>query len=269
MSSVIETKYIQEDSNLRSYSGHQIEEGYFKECLSNEVFESLVDIETTDALKETLQALTSTGFNSDQLLADIQALESPEPQDLRTWRIGEAFSEVILENHFSCRFHWNELRDARNPKGNKTGADIVGFIEIDGDILFLFGEVKTSSETATEPPQVMTKKDGIENQLKNLYQNEASRKNLILYLQSKVAHLDSNHPFKQDFQNAIISYYQNNQYKLIGVLVRDVEPKESDVKISYEKIKRTILEPKGLKLLALYAPLKKEEWADIIKSSIK
>ena len=48
---MIETKYIQEDSNLRSYSGHQIEEGYFKECLSNEVFESLVDIETTDALK--------------------------------------------------------------------------------------------------------------------------------------------------------------------------------------------------------------------------
>jgi hypothetical protein len=136
-------------------------------------------------------------------------------------------------------------------------------------VLFLFGEVKTSSDTSKEPPQVMTQTKGIENQLKNLYQNESKRKILILYLTSKVAHLDKNHPFKQDFDNAISNYYQKNQYELIGVLVRDVKPNESDVSISYNRIKHTILEPKGLKLMALYTPLNKEQWANIIKQSAK
>lgn len=265
---VLNTEYLHNDSNKRSYSGHKVEDEYFKNCLNHEVFESLVDVEVTESLKDVLVGLQNTGFSSDNLLADIQALENPEPQDLRTWRIGEAFAEVMLENHFSCRFHWNELRDARNPKGNKTGADIVGFIEIDGDVLFLFGEVKTSSETSTEPPQVMTKADGIEKQLKGLYENSTSRLILIQYLQSKTLSLDASHPFKQDLTKAISNYYGKNEYQLVGVLIRDVQPKESDVKISYDKIKTTILDPTGLKLYALYAPLTKDQWSGIIKSSV-
>jgi len=48
----------------------------------------------------------------------------------------------MLEKHFHCRLYWNELRDTRNLKGNKTGADLVSLIEVDNEILFLFGEVK-------------------------------------------------------------------------------------------------------------------------------
>lgn len=249
----------------RGFSGQLLEEEYFKSCLSNEVFNSLIDQETTQDLLQDLNNLVNTGFNSAHLLADIQELENSEPEDLRTWRIGEAFAEVILENHFSCRFHWNELRDARNPRGNKTGADLVGFFEIDGNVLFLFGEVKTSSETRNAPPQVMTKSDGIENQLKDLYSQKRKRQILISYLKSKTTNLDEDHPFKVDFEDALKSYYQpDNIYQLIGVLVRDVEPRSSDVEISYNRIREDILDPIGLKLVALYTPITKENWKEII-----
>ncbi len=69
-------------------------------------------------------------------MQDIQSLRD-ETVDVQKFRIGEAMAEVVLQQHFSCRFYWNELRDARNPKGNKTGADLVGFIEIDNEVLFL------------------------------------------------------------------------------------------------------------------------------------
>ena len=261
------TEIFGDVSSARGFSGQSVEENYFKSCLGGDVFDSLVDIDVVNDLLGDLRDLATTGFDSEHLLADIQAFENPEPDDLRAWRVGEAFAEVILENHFSCRFHWNELRDARNPHGNKTGADLVGFIEVDDSVLFLFGEVKTSSEINNAPPQVMTNAHGIEKQLKDLYTANRKRQILISYLKSKSTTLDSEHPFKVDFNRALVSYYQpDNKFQLIGVLVRDVEPRSSDVEISYNKISTEILDPIGLKLLALYAPIAKEEWKNIIRA---
>ena len=173
----------------------------------------------------------------------------------------------ILEEHFACRFHWNELRDARNPKGNKTGADLVGFIEIDGEILFLFGEVKTSSENS-RPPQVMTNEKGIEKQLLDLYDNPNKRLTLISYLKSKAKLFPNEHQFKIDLNEGIKSYYsENNKYQLIGVLVRDIESSKRDVLPSYNRLKRDILEPIGLQLLALYVPINSSDWLETINGS--
>ena len=172
-------------------------------CLIN-----FLNIEVQQDRLSELAGLLETGFSqSDNLLADIQALEKAEPEDLRTWRIGEALAEVVLEENFQYRFRWNERRDARNPKGNKTGADLVGFIESEGSVLFLFGEVKTSSETANRPPQVMTNEVGIENQLKDLYNDKNKRQILITYLKSKTRDLPDFHPFKVDYNLALRSYY--------------------------------------------------------------
>ncbi len=156
------------------------------------------------------------------------------------------------------------MRDARNPKGNKTGADLVGFIEIDGDVLFLFGEVKTSSEHKS-PPQVMTNPSGIEKQLKDLYYDSQKRLILISYIRNKIR-LSASSNFEQDFKNAIKSYYRRNsqKYLLYGVLVRDTKPNEKDVESSFDKLKVEILEPTGLKLLAVYLPISKEKWLNII-----
>lgn len=261
------------DNNYRSYHGISLE---VKQCinyLKGPVKDNLLDREERQNMLDTLRALhEDTGFNaSNELFADIQTLED-ERVNLKQFRIGEAYAEVILEDEFVCRFHWNENRDARNPKGNKTGADLVGFIEVDGQVLFLFGEVKTSSETANRPPQVMTSETGIESQLRDLYDDRCKRQILITYLQSKVRNLPKKHPFSIDYNASLINYYNNNNntvcpYQLIGVLVRDVEVDHRDISASYNRLSDYISDPHGIKLMALYIPIRREEWEAIINES--
>jgi hypothetical protein len=260
------TVYEHSDTNTRGYYGVSLAKEICRTHLSDLVKDNLLDREEREVFSDKLRTLEAdTGFTtSERLLADIQALDD-EHVDVQNFRIGEAYAEVVLEESFQCRFHWNELRDARNPKGNKTGADLVGFIEVDEQVLFLFGEVKTSSETTNRPPQVMTNADGMENQLRDLYASDEKKRILIAYLQNKARLFPEGHPFKEDLNAGIKAYYlADGSYQLIGVLVRDVEPDENDISISYGRIKDDILEPIGLKLLALYLPIKKAEWLQII-----
>lgn len=263
--------YEHRDDNYRSYHGVSVNEQRCRAHLQGAVKDNLLDREERENTLDTLRALQQdTGFSAnDELIADIQALENDQ-LELKQFRVGEAYAEVILEESFVCRFHWNESRDARNPKGNKTGADLVGFIEVDGQILFLFGEVKTSSETANRPPQVMTSAEGIEKQLRDLYDDRAKRQILITYLQSKARLYAEEHPFKTDYNTSLRAYYANNcQFQLIGVLVRDVAHDHRDVSVSYGRLSQHILEPNGIKLLALYLPIQKEEWQTIINDPVE
>src|SRR5690606_1232398 len=263
--------YEHTDDNYRSYHGVTVDEQKCRTHLQGAVKDNLLDREERENNLDTLRALQQdTGCNAnEELIADIQALEN-EKLELKQFRVGEAYAEVILEEFFLCRFYWNENRDARNPKGNKTGADLVGFIEVDGQVLFLFGEVKTSSETANRPPQVMTSADGIEKQLRDLYDDRAKRQILITYLQSKARLYAEEHPFKTDYNASLRAYYANNcQFQLIGVLVRDVDHDHRDVSLSYGRLSQHILEPNGIKLLALYLPIQKEEWQTIINDPVE
>lgn len=258
--------YKHNESNSRGYQGISLDEQECREHLQGRVKDNLLDREERNDTLERLRALRDeTGFEAtDGLLADIQALEDDSVQ-VQNFRVGEAYAEVVLEQEFSCRFYWNELRDARNPRGNKTGADLVGFIEVEGQVLYLFGEVKTSSETANRPPQVMTGAKGIESQLRDLYANRVKRQILISYLKNKTSLFPEGHPFKVDFDSGFSSYYSNPEdYQLIGVLIRDVEHDERDLSLSYGRLSANILEPIGLKLLALYLPIQKEDWLNII-----
>lgn len=259
------------ESAKRHYQAYRFDERECRIHLKGLVKDNLIDRNEKDDSLERLRALkVETGFDaSEGLLIDIQALEE-ENIHIQNFRVGEAYAEVILEQEFSCRFHWNELRDSRNPKGNKTGADLVGFIEVDGQVLFLFGEVKTSSETANSPPQVMTGADGIEKQLRDLYSSRAKRQILISYLKSKMRLFATDHPFRLDYIASEKAYYSNPEdYHLIGVLIRDVEPDERDLSLSYGRLRTQILEPAGLKLLALYLPIQQAEWMAIINEEIK
>jgi hypothetical protein len=261
--------YQHNDSTHRGYQGIVLDTEECRVHLQGLVKDNLLDREERDDTLDRLRALRDeTGFEaSDGLLADIQALEDENVQ-VQNFRVGEAYAEVILEQDFACRFHWNELRDARNPKGNKTGADLVGFIEVNGQILFLFGEVKTSSETVNRPPQVMTGADGIERQLRDLYSNRIKRQILISYLKNKIRQFGTDHPFRLDYNASERAYYSNPEnYYLIGVLIRDVDPDERDLSLSYNKLRTRILEPTGLKLLALYLPIQQDDWVGIINEA--
>lgn len=258
--------YQYSESNIRGYQGISFDEQECREHLKGRLKDNLLDREERNNTLERLRALREeTGFEAtDGLLADIQALED-ESIDSQNFRIGEAYAEVVLEQFFSCRFYWNELRDTRNPKGNKPGADLIGFIEVEGQVLFLFGEVKTSSETAKRPPQVMTGAKGIESQLRDLYENRTKRLIFISNLKSKMRLFPVSHPFKMDYDASERAYFTNlENYHLIGVLIRDVEYDDRDLSPSYGRLSAQILEPIGLKLLALYLPIKQEDWLNII-----
>lgn len=262
--------FQQLETPIRSYHGIHVDQQECRAHLREAVKDNLQDREEWRDSLDRLRALQEeTGFEANEgLLADIQALEN-EAVEVQQFRVGEAYAEVILEQEFSCRFHWNENRDARNPKGNKTGADLVGFIEIDGEVLFLFGEVKTSSETANRPPQVMTGAYGIESQLRDIYDDRYKRSILITYLKNKMRYFPDGHPFKTDFEASQRAYYSGiENFHLIGVLIRDVAHDERDVSLSYGRLKNHILEPKGIQLLALYLPLPKEQWLDIINERV-
>lgn len=263
--------YHHNESTFRGYQGISLDEQDCHVHLQGLVKDNLLDREERVVYLERLRTLRDeTGFEaSEGLLADIQALEKDNLQ-FQNFRVGEAYAEVILEQEFSCRFHWNELRDTRNPKGNKTGADLIGFIEVDDEVLFLFGEIKTSSEIANRPPQVMTGADGIERQLRDLHEDRSKRQILISYLHSKMRLFPEGNPFKQDFERGFKAYYSNPQnYHLIGVLVRDVSPDVRDLSLSYGRLRTRVLEPVGLKLLALYLPIQQNDWSGIINEDIE
>jgi hypothetical protein len=140
---------------------------------------------------------------------------------------------------------------------------------VEDQVLFLFGEVKTSSETASRPPQVMTGANGIENQLRDIYNNRSKRLILISYLKNKMRYFPAGHQFRTDFEASQRAYYSGiEDYHLIGVLVRDVEHDERDISLSYRRLRGHILEPKGIKLLAMYLPVSKEEWVETINERI-
>jgi hypothetical protein len=254
----------------RRYQGVSIDGVECRGHLQDAVKDNLQDRqELQDSLDRLRVLRDETGFEASAgLLADMQALENKEIE-VQQFRVGEAYAEVILEQEFSCRFHWNENRDTRNPKGNKTGADIVGFIEVEDQVLFLFGEVKTSSETVNRPPQVMTGAKGIESQLRDLYSDRGKRLILISYLKNKMRHYPEGHQFRTDFEASQRAYYSNiEDYHLVGVLVRDVEADERDISHSYERLRNHVLVPKGIKLLAMYLPIRKEDWIEIINERV-
>lgn len=114
----------------------------------------------------------------------------------------------------------------------------------------------------------MTNPTGIEQQLKDLYQDHNKRLILISYILNKIP-LVGNEDFKADFDKAIKTYYHQNagKYILYGVLVRDKEANENDIKASYDKLKQEILDPIGLKLLAIYLPIAKENWPNIMNGT--
>ena len=228
------------ESPSRGHIGLSLELEECRSHLTCGVKDNLLDSEEWQNILESLRVLRDeTGFNaSSELLADIQALDN-EKIEAQHFRVGEAYAEVVLEQEFSCRFHWNENRDTRNPRGNKTGADLVGFIEIDSQVLFLFGEVKTSSETANRPPQVMNSSDkNIESQLKGLYTDTTKRRILISYLQNKARLYPTGHPFFEDFEAGKRAYYSGEcRYQLVGVLIRDVSPDEKGCFYKLQQVK--------------------------------
>ena len=256
----IETAY-ENNNKWSAYQGIVLKDG-FDEYLSSRVRGRFYDIEGTKALIEEFRDIPSTGFE-ERLLIDIFSTSPP----IDDWKIGEALAECYLEDFEKVRFYYPSSRDAKNPKANLQGADLVGFVDVDEETtIFLFGEVKTSGDK-NSPPQVMYGRSGMIDQLRDIKNNPNLRKSLIRWLGFKVKALSDDDPFKKDYQKALKVYLKEgaeHKYFLFGILIRDTEPKDTDLKSRYESLKSDLSNGAQLKLVALYIPMPIKDMKDYI-----
>ena len=208
----------------------------------------LHDTEGGDALYEQLRGLSLTGMGQETLEA-VLAAEVPETRD---WAAGEALAEAVLEAHHEVELPWNNERDKRNPFASLPGADIVGF-QRDGDSHRLaLGEVKCSSE-AQWPPQVMSgRSGGLGHQIDNLATNLGTIHQLLCWLLPRVKGTEY-----EAASNAACTRYLNSGRRdlaLFGILVRDQEPREADLKVRGGKLASSLTAPTRCCLIALYLP---------------
>jgi len=234
----------------------------FKEYLSSRVKEKFYDVEGSVSLIEEFQDIASTGFEKELLVNMFSA--SPLIED---WKIGEALAECYLEDFEKIRFYYPPSRDTRNPKANFQGADLVGFIDIDENTtLFLFGEVKTSGDKSS-PPQVMYGRSGMIDELRRIKNDPNLRNAIIRWLGFKVRDLPDDDPFKKDYRKALKIYIKDdaeNKYFLLGILVRDTTPKDTDLKSRYDSLKNDLPREVRLKLIAMYIPISIQKMREYI-----
>ncbi len=174
-------------------------------------------------VRELLNGVATTGFEKEKL----QQILTPQIEVTHT-RIGEALCETFVANEHNCEFPWPASRDLKNPNASPAGADLVGFQHVaDNDVpyRFAFGEVKTSTESKW-PPTVSHREGGLQDQINDLRDSEKKKENIILYLY----HHAKNATWMPMFQSAVKRYLRSiSDVTIFGGLVRDVEPKETDL----------------------------------------
>jgi len=219
----------------------------FESFMTNDVASRLHDEEGTEEFETHLRGLATTGF-ARKSLDEILAAEVPEERD---WAIGEAIAEAYLGREYEITWPWNMERDKRTPKASLQGADLVGF-EVNGEnVRLALGEVKTSSDENT-PPYVMNGRSGMTHQLDNLANNMALINQLLKWLWMRCKGSEHEAPF-----NAAITLFLdsgNRAIALFGVLVRDTQPNERDLKARGQTLAGTLHDPTTCQLIAIYLP---------------
>ena len=209
----------------------------FDVFITTDVASRLHDREGTNEFEAHLRSLVNTGFAQDSL-NEILTAKIPEERD---WAIGEAMAEAYLGREHDITWPWNMERDKRTPKASLPGADLVGF-EVNGDnIRLALGEVKSSSEDRY-PPQLMSGRSGhMGHQIDDLATNLGSIYQRLMWLWVRC----KNTVHEESFNTAIAVYFDsgNRAVALFGVLVRDTQPNELDLKARGQTLARTLHDP--------------------------
>ncbi len=219
----------------------------FDAFMADEVASRLHDAAGKADFTSHLNSLTSTGFAQDSLQAILEA-EHPEERD---WAVGEALAEAWLSREHGVIWPWNMERDKRTPQASLPGADLVGFVIQGNETRLMLGEVKSSSDTNT-PPNVMTGRSGMTHQLESLATDIGLLYTLIRWLHPRCR----GNNFEPHFNKAIGLLFQtgNKAITLFGVLVRDTQPDERDLRGRGHHLGKLIKAPASCHLLALYLP---------------
>lgn len=231
-----------------SWQGHCAQEGdKLNAFLQGPVAARLHDAAGHDTLTEHLRGLSLTGMGQEAL----EEVLTAEVSETRDWAAGEALAEAVLEAQHDVVLPWNTERDKRNPFASLPGADIVGF-QRDGESHRLaLGEVKCSSE-AKWPPQVMSGRSGMTQQLDTLANNLATLCQLLKWLLPRV----KNTKYEAAFNDACTRYFNSGKRDLVlfGVLVRDQAVRETDLQARGRGLAGRLQAPSCCRLIALYLP---------------
>ena len=250
----LDLEYEKRDENDKlEYEGISFVKDQFPVFLKQTISPIYKDEDYNAQMKEI--AIDMTGFDSENLKAVFDTMPK-----VSNFRIGELVAEKIVESRYSAKFTYNSDRDLKNPNSNNTGADLVGFIEMeDGAVNFLFGEVKTSEEH-TNPPGVMYGSTGMIDQLVELGTNSDKLKSLVKWIFIK-CNSDKDVLVQKYITEAMQHYVKDSSIQLIGVLVRDTNPNEMDLKNRYIDLKKRINGQHNVQLLAVYSNYKMKDGA--------
>lgn len=234
--------------NTTSWQGLRLADGEeFEKFVANEVKPRLHDEAGKTDFTTHLNSLASTGFAHDSLQVILEA----ERLEERDWAVGEALAEAWLSREHGMVWPWNMERDKRTPLASLPGADLVGFITQGSETRLVLGEVKCSSDRSA-PPNVMTGRHGMAHQLENLVTDIGILHTLIRWLQPRCRGNDNEPHF-----NAAVSFLLqsgNKAISLFGVLVRDTQPDEKDLRKRGTYLGGIVSGPASCHLLALYLP---------------
>ena len=228
----------------KGYEGIGIRSNGFSDYLSIRVKAKLDDLKGTQSL---VDMIGDTKKFSKIGLFDRLSVTTPRSG----WKIGEKFAECYLADYRGALFPYNSIRDEKNPKASMQGVDLVGLATVGDRTLFLFGEVKTSGQIG--PPSVIYGEDGLICQLNRLMSDSRVRLELIMWLGKKLIDRNSGDPDVTAYNQAAVIYLgSRSEFKVVGIMVRDVDPNESDMMPVMRKIEMD--DGAYVELLALYIP---------------
>lgn len=194
-------------------------------------------------------SLNLTGFQTKNLDAVLKGGSSP-----KDWEVGEAYGEAYLGSHKRCHFPWSDRWDERKEKSSLPGSDLVGLQETgkskSPSFRFAFGEVKTSTDKRS-PPGVMYGKEGLKRQMEDLRDEHEIRNTLVRYLMMRAQGADWEDKFKAALKRFLA---ESTDVAVFGVLIRDVQPDERDLRARSQGIARKHPPKMHIELVAIYLP---------------
>jgi hypothetical protein len=245
--SFISECYADQDRQV-SWAAVQIIDGdAFTQFLATEVASRVNDEESLAEFDAHLRGLATTGFQQESL----QAMLDAAPEEERDWAIGEALAEVHLSQEHGVEWPWNSERDKRTPMASLPGADLVGLMADDHGSVLALGEVKCSSETKS-PPQVMSGRSGMTNQLDKLADDLGLLHTLLRWLFPRCRGTSHESSFDHAVKRLLDS--GNKAIVLFGVLIRDTQPNSKDLYARGYYLAGRLQTPTYCRLKALHLP---------------
>ena len=238
------------DEGVAKWEGYVVSnETAFRAFLTGPVADRARDTEFGESFENELRGLAATGMGARHLARFLDSV-----RDGKGWEIGEAFAESVLaqDRNREVVWPWNHVRDRRTPGASLPGADLVGFFRDARGFALLFGEVKTSSD-ARVPPQVMYGRSGMTWQLETNATSLAVQHSLLRWLRARCPTPELVAAYRE-----AVGRYVNSSGKdllLVGVLLRDTDSNEMDVKSRARHLGRRLASPTRVEVQAWYIPV--------------